>query len=181
MPSYCDRSPPDWIRAGYIAESPKAWRHQQLVFKAKFSFRSSVSFETDLWPRKHSVAVSHGQLGQHHLHFWLRTASLLRCVSALALPLPSWGVSSLDLGRLLTQAALFSSQSTTAFETASLEAANPLLPFVHRGVSFCGAVALCATAALLGRFLPRLGPRETAALFSCQPSFPASRTSELLD
>jgi hypothetical protein len=33
---------------------------------------------------------------------------LLRCGSAFALSLPSLGVSSLDLGRLFTQAALFS-------------------------------------------------------------------------
>src|ERR1700691_5625459 len=40
----------------------------------------------------------------------------------------------------------------------------------------CGAVAPCAIAALLGRFLPRLGPlANQAALFSwrCHSSFPA--------
>src|SRR5262245_16730523 len=38
-----------------------------------------------------------------------------------------------------------------------------LLLFVHRGVSYCGAVAPRVTAALLGRFLPRLGPLAPAS------------------
>jgi len=44
---------------------------------------------------------------QKPLHFVQRGRILLRCGSALALSLPSLGVSSLDLGRLFTQAALF--------------------------------------------------------------------------
>ena len=42
------------------------------------------------------------------LHFVQRGRILLQCGSALALSLPSLGVSSLDLGRLFIQAALFS-------------------------------------------------------------------------
>jgi hypothetical protein len=42
------------------------------------------------------------------LRFVQRGRILLRCGSAFALSLPSLGVSSLDLGRLFTQAALFS-------------------------------------------------------------------------
>src|SRR5215471_20759616 len=38
-----------------------------------------------------------------------------------------------------------------------------LLLFVHCGVCFCGAVAPGVTAALLGRFLPRLGPLAVAS------------------
>jgi hypothetical protein len=45
---------------------------------------------------------------QNPLHFVQRGRILLRCGSAFALSLPSLGVSSLDLGRLFTQAALFS-------------------------------------------------------------------------
>src|ERR1700676_1564705 len=37
------------------------------------------------------------------------------------------------------------------------------LRFVRCGVSYCGAVAPRVTAALLGRFLPRLGPLATAS------------------
>src|SRR6266446_10978125 len=37
-----------------------------------------------------------------------------------------------------------------------------LLRFVRCGVSYCGAVAPRVTAALLGRFLPRLGPLASA-------------------
>jgi hypothetical protein len=44
---------------------------------------------------------------QKDLHFVQRGRILLRCGSAFALSLPSLGVSSLDLGRLFTQAALF--------------------------------------------------------------------------
>ena len=51
---------------------------------------------------------------QKALHFVQRGRILLRCGSALALSLPSLGVSSLDLGRLFTQAALFSFGSKTA-------------------------------------------------------------------
>src|SRR2546430_15991283 len=45
---------------------------------------------------------------QKLLPFVQRGRILLRCGSAFALSLPSLGVSSLDLGRLFTQAALFS-------------------------------------------------------------------------
>src|SRR6195256_483249 len=45
---------------------------------------------------------------QKLLRFVQRGRILLRCGSASALSLPSLGVSSLDLGRLFTQAALFS-------------------------------------------------------------------------
>jgi hypothetical protein len=45
---------------------------------------------------------------QKHLRFVQRGRILLRCGSAFALSLPSLGVSSLDLGRLFNQAALFS-------------------------------------------------------------------------
>src|SRR6266513_5975856 len=45
---------------------------------------------------------------QKPLPFVQRGRILLRCGSAFALSLPSLGVSSLDLGRLFTQAALFS-------------------------------------------------------------------------
>src|SRR5262249_59668779 len=38
-----------------------------------------------------------------------------------------------------------------------------LLLFVHCGVCFCGAVAPGVTVALLGRFLPRLGPLAVAS------------------
>ncbi len=48
-----------------------------------------------------------------------------------------------------------------------------LLRFVRCGVSYCGAVAPRVTAALLGRFLPRLGPLFGAALF-----FPTSREAD---
>ncbi len=44
---------------------------------------------------------------QKPLHFVQRGRILLRCGSAFVLSLPSLGVSSLDLGRLFTQAALF--------------------------------------------------------------------------
>src|SRR5258705_3139465 len=49
----------------------------------------------------------HWKVSQKHLRFVQRGRILLRCGSALALSLPSLGVSSLDLGRLFTQAALF--------------------------------------------------------------------------
>src|SRR5258705_3698845 len=50
----------------------------------------------------------HWKVSQKHLRFVQRGRILLRCGSAFALSLPSLGVSSLDLGRLFTQAALFS-------------------------------------------------------------------------
>jgi hypothetical protein len=50
---------------------------------------------------------------QKSLHFVHRGRILLRCGSAFALSLPSLGVSSLDLGRLFIQAALFSLVRTT--------------------------------------------------------------------
>jgi hypothetical protein len=52
----------------------------------------------------------HWKVSQKHLRFVQRGRILLRCGSAFALSLPSLGVSSLDLGRLFTQAALFSWQ-----------------------------------------------------------------------
>src|SRR5665647_1094585 len=48
------------------------------------------------------------EITQKPLHFVQRGRILLRCGSAFALSLPSLGVSSLDLGRLFIQAALFS-------------------------------------------------------------------------
>src|SRR5436305_2170124 len=48
------------------------------------------------------------KLTRKPLRFVQRGRILLRCGSAFALSLPSLGVSSLDLGRLFTQAALFS-------------------------------------------------------------------------
>jgi hypothetical protein len=48
------------------------------------------------------------EMSQKLLHFVQRGRILLRCGSAFALSLPSLGVSSLDLGRLFIQAALFS-------------------------------------------------------------------------
>ena len=51
---------------------------------------------------------------QKDLHFVQRGRILLRCGSAFALSLPSLGVSSLDLGRLFTQAALFLVRRTVA-------------------------------------------------------------------
>src|SRR5437879_8651369 len=50
----------------------------------------------------------HRKMIQRLLHFVQRGRILFRCGSAFALSLPSLGVSSLDLGRLFTQAALFS-------------------------------------------------------------------------
>src|SRR5258707_15581827 len=50
----------------------------------------------------------HWKVSQKHLRFVQRGRILLRCGSAFALSLPSLGVSSLDLGRLFIQAALFS-------------------------------------------------------------------------
>jgi hypothetical protein len=54
---------------------------------------------------------------QKPLHFVQRGRILLRCGSALALSLPSLGVSSLDLGRLFTQAALFLETVTNLSES----------------------------------------------------------------
>src|ERR1700682_1969680 len=51
---------------------------------------------------------------QNLLRFVQRGRILLRCGSAFALSLPSLGVSSLDLGRLFTQAALFLVRMTVA-------------------------------------------------------------------
>src|ERR1700692_571585 len=48
------------------------------------------------------------EMNQKPLHFVQRGRILLRCGSALALSLPSLGVSSLDLGRVPTPAALLS-------------------------------------------------------------------------
>src|ERR1700681_1314143 len=57
------------------------------------------------------------------LHFVQRGRILLRCGSAFALSLPSLGVSSLDLGRLFIQAALFSFREASSFRGA--RSANP--------------------------------------------------------
>src|SRR5664279_1804591 len=58
------------------------------------------------------------------LHFVQRGRILLRCGSAFALSLPSLGVSSLDLGRLFIQAALFSCRCSipSSFRDAPLGA-----------------------------------------------------------
>src|SRR2546429_9858354 len=58
--------------------------------------------------RSASYANLHWKTIQNLLRFVQRGRILLRCGSAFALLLPSLGVSSLDLGRLFTQAALFS-------------------------------------------------------------------------
>ena len=66
------------------------------------------------WPsaaslaRRRNLRVLHWKMSQKPLRFVQRGRILLRCGIAFALPLPSLGVSSLDLGRLFTQAALFS-------------------------------------------------------------------------
>src|SRR5713101_6973801 len=74
---------------------------------------------------------------QKLLHFVQRGLILLRCGSALALSLPSLGVSSLDLGRLFTQAALFSCalffalrfSSATSAEAIAMDA--PVTDFIN--------------------------------------------------
>src|SRR2546421_12019870 len=58
--------------------------------------------------RSASYANLHWKTIQNLLRFVQRGRILVRCGSAFALSLPSLGVSSLDLGRLFTQAALFS-------------------------------------------------------------------------
>jgi hypothetical protein len=66
------------------------------------------------WPSAASLAqrrnlrILHWKTSRKPLRFVQRGRILLRCGSAFALSLPSLGVSSLDLGRLFTQAALFS-------------------------------------------------------------------------
>jgi hypothetical protein len=66
------------------------------------------------WPsaaalaQRRNLRVLHWKMSQKPLRFVQRGRILLRCGSAFALSLPSLGVSSLDLGRLFTQAALFS-------------------------------------------------------------------------
>ena len=89
-------------------------------------------------------------------------------------PQPNTGVSSLDLGRSLARTAFFSAPADCGAPCAGRAAADELLfrrvmaalqflhfPFWHPRSIFCSAVSLgfagCA-AALLGRFLPRLGP-----------------------
>jgi hypothetical protein len=63
---------------------------------------------------------------QKLLHFVQRGRILLRCGSALALSLPSLGVSSLDLGRLFTQAALFSCAMFFAMRFSSATSAEAI-------------------------------------------------------
>ncbi len=54
-----------------------------------------------------NLRILHWKMSRRLLPFVQRGRILLRCGSAFALSLPSLGVSSLDLGRLFTQAALF--------------------------------------------------------------------------
>jgi hypothetical protein len=63
---------------------------------------------------------------QKLLRFVQRGRILLRCGSALALSLPSLGVSSLDLGRLFTQAALFSCAMFFAMRFSSATSADAI-------------------------------------------------------
>src|SRR5207253_8155270 len=72
---------------------------------------------------------------QKPLRFVQRGRILLRCGSAFALSLPSLGVSSLDLGRLFTQAALFSSERSflPAIPERS-EGPDLRCAIVHRGI-----------------------------------------------
>src|ERR1700704_4742625 len=85
---------------------------------------------------------------QKPLHFVQRGRILLRCGSALALSLPSLGVSSLDLGRLFTQAALFF-EKRYFLSAAILCAAIPRHAFsrerrraiAHRGESLASSPA----------------------------------------
>src|SRR5262245_15251255 len=58
-----------------------------------------------------------------------------------------------------------------------------LLPFVRCGVCCCGAVAPRVTAALLGRFLPRLGPLATASgpFFCGRLHLPAPAEPRIVD
>jgi hypothetical protein len=71
----------------------------ELTNKIRFSRNSSDSLD---WA---NFAL---EMSQKPLRFVQRGRILLRCGSAFALSLPSLGVSSLDLGRLFIQAALFS-------------------------------------------------------------------------
>ena len=59
-------------------------------------------------PRRRTLFAFALKMIRKPLHFVQRGRILLRCGSAFALSLPSLGVSSLDLGRLFIQAALFS-------------------------------------------------------------------------
>ena len=72
----------------------------------------------------------HWKVSQKHLRFVQRGRILLRCGSAFALSLPSLGVSSLDLGRLFIQAALFLGESFRGARSANLRCA-----IAHRGIS----------------------------------------------
>src|SRR3977135_2466430 len=58
-------------------------------------------------PRCRMLLVFALKMSGKPLHFVQRGRILLRCGSAFALSLPSLGVSSLDLGRLFSPAALF--------------------------------------------------------------------------
>src|SRR5436305_5424799 len=62
------------------------------------------------------------KLTRKPLRFVQRGRILLRCGSAFALSLPSLGVSSLDLGRLFTQAALFSCRCSIVRHSGAREA-----------------------------------------------------------
>ena len=79
---------------------------------------------------------------QKPLRFVQRGRILLRCGSAFALSLPSLGVSSLDLGRLFIQAALFSLGVIPGRErserTRNLEVVGPRFPDVQ--LHICGLV-----------------------------------------
>ena len=107
-----------------------------------------------------ALQYSHGEIRSASLAFSGQKAHCLRCGSALRCRSPSLGVSSLDLGRLLTQAALFFMRT---------KGSNPLSRRQIRPLAFCASRCIflqcgsaCATAALLGRFLPRLGPLAIA-------------------
>src|SRR5580700_7799425 len=78
---------------------------------------------------------------QKLLRFVQRGRILLRCGSALALSLPSLGVSSLDLGRLFIQAALFSCAMFFAMRLSRATAAKRI-PRTHRRpkLLFCGGL-----------------------------------------
>src|ERR1700679_2654062 len=64
-------------------------------------------------------------MSQKALRFVQRGRILLRCGSAFALSLPSLGVSSLDLGRLFIQAALFSWGAAAFLELSWCHLARP--------------------------------------------------------
>src|SRR3979411_2711942 len=74
------------------------------------------------------------EMNQKPLHFVQRGRILLRCGSASALSLPSLGVSSLDLGRLATQAApFFLRRSLLARHSGWCEGPDLRWAIAHRG------------------------------------------------